>query len=629
MQVIIFSNEKALHDLSKKLRPGDACYYLSDDYITLLKIKKTLDEGRSIHLFEESFHEAVDTIREEFLQFSHKINRLNDSETFWGTHLASRNSASIPLLKYSAYYYCAKKILDEAGCRIIFICESYALAKILKEAAEEINGLDCDIRFTQREMIRNRLIYYKLLLRSIFFFLSSIAQVLYSRTLKNQRLNPGPKRSRVILRSWFTSGCITKDGKYIDRNFGELSDFLEKQGIEVWTIPVFFNLNKNTFSQMREISRLPNKFIIQEQYLTVIDIIRTLIDGVLAIFLKQGEMHLFGRDFEPVVREIHLKISVSPGLLPRNSVNYLLKRLSRQSIEVSKFIYPVENNVMEKPFILSIRNYYPEAEIVGFQHTVWLQEQFGMCLIPEELEYHPLPDMIVCSGRRYMGILEKAGFPKEILSLGPNLRYTMVNNKFDVPQNRVQNNTLEVLIILSGLEQDNYEILEKSGAALKRMEDIRVYIKPHPLNPFEKLKYFLSEIRFPVYEIAQGSVQEWVIRVNTVIMGSGSVSNLETMAIGVPLIRVSLGGNFDLDPLWDEYPFAPFIRTTEEICHNLERARNLTSAQFEQLACFGCWLVENYFEPVTPEKMMIFVDNNVSNRSEASFLENTVHTPGE
>ena len=89
---------------------------------------------------------------------------------------------------------------------------------------------------------------------------------------------------------------------------------------------------------------------------------------------------------------------------------------------------PLENNPPEKPFILAVREHYPHARLIGFQHTAWLKEQMGIVLLPEELPYHPLPEKIVCSGRRYLDILKSAGFPPDLLVPGPNLRYADVNS---------------------------------------------------------------------------------------------------------------------------------------------------------------------------------------------------------
>ena len=89
--------------------------------------------------------------------------------------------------------------------------------------------------------------------------------------------------------------------------------------------------------------------------------------------------------------EIHRTASLHPSYLSYNSIRYLLENLARRNVRVDCFIYPLENNPPEKPFILAVREHYPHARLIGFQHTAWLKEQLGMFLLPEELPYHPLP----------------------------------------------------------------------------------------------------------------------------------------------------------------------------------------------------------------------------------------------
>ena len=58
-----------------------------------------------------------------------------------------------------------------------------------------------------------------------------------------------------MLRSWVTAGSVDAGGRYRDRNFGVLPDYLAGQGKEVWTIPLYFSLDRNLFAQMKLMSR--------------------------------------------------------------------------------------------------------------------------------------------------------------------------------------------------------------------------------------------------------------------------------------------------------------------------------------------------------------------------------------
>ena len=264
-------------------------------------------------------------------------------------------------------------------------------------------------------------------------------------------------------------------------------------------------------------SRSGYRFILPEQYLSISDIVKTLRDGVRALFPDLGDCELDGTETShALVMEIHRTVSLHPSYLSYNSVRYLLEKFARRRIRIDCFIYPAENNPPEKSFILAVREHYPEARLIGFQHTAWLKEQMGVFLLPEEHSYHPLPEKLVCSGRRYLDILRSAGFPPEILVPGPNLRYAAVRSMTRESSPNGDGAPRKLLVILNYDTNQNMELLDKTGQALKGLEDFRVFIKAHPTTDTQKMGAFLQDIRFPAYEWADGTVQDWLARVDAV-----------------------------------------------------------------------------------------------------------------
>jgi hypothetical protein len=605
-EVIIISKDKMLQGLPDGLCRGDECYYLCDDYSTYSEIRQRFANYLKIHLLGQEFHKVIEEISAKFLSFSHRINQRNQSYAFWGTHLASRSSGTIPLLKYLVYFYCAKKILDYSDSRTVFICDSLALARLIREDVRK-RGTSCKLHLTSFEKLKPVWSFFLLAAKACHFLLSGLLICIYSRSLKNKRIVKDSAEEKYILRSWVTAGSLDKNGHYRDRNFGVLLKFILEQRKDVWTIPLYFNLDRSIFAQMKLMSKSGYQFIFPEQYLSLLDIMKTLRDGIKSLFLNLDGCKFDGNDISYLIREIHWSVCLQPLLLSYNSIKYLLGKFAEQDIRIERFLYPIENNPPEKPFILGVRQHYPLSKIIGFQHTVWFKEQLGVFILPEELSYHPLPDQIICSGRQYPDILNKNGFPPDLVTKGPNLRYTAVNQNLKTNQPDDASGIRKILIILNYETNHNLELLEKAGAALKQMDKIKIYLKAHPTTPVKRIEKFLRDIAFPVYEWATGTVHEWLDKVHAVMMTGGSVSNLETMATGVPLIRISLENNFDFDCLWDEYPFAPFISKVDEIHHYLVKAMQMSSEERERLIMFGKEIVRNYFEPVTPENLKVFL----------------------
>lgn len=607
-QIVIISKERILQGLPDGSFRGDECYYLSDDYAAYLKIRQRFVGELNIHLLGRKFHEVIDEISKKFLSFSHRINRQNQSYAFWGTHLASRSSGTIPLLKYLVYFYCVRKILEHTeSTRIVFISDSLALAKLIQKEAGK-RGIDCRLHLKFLENIKPLWNQFRLVAKVLYslFFMTSLWS--YSRLLTNKRIAEVgfEGRKKYVFRSWITTGSLDTKGNYRDRNFGVLPDHLVQQGNDVWILPLYFNLDRNIFAQMQLMSRSRYQFLFPEQYLSLWDILKTLRDGVQSLFLDLEGCKFEGDDVGSLIREMHWSVSLQPLLLSFNSIKYLMKKMAKRKIGIDHFLYPIENNPPEKPFILGVRRYYPQSRITGFQHTVWFKEQLGVFLLPEELNYHPLPDQVICSGKRYPDILKETGFPASIVVPGPNLRYTAVNQNLKMNQPEETSLVRKILIILNYETNHNLELLEKTSTALRQLDKIKIYVKAHPTTDVKRMDDFLKDINFPAYEWAAGTVQDWVVQVHAVIMTGGSVSNLETMATGVPLIRVSLENNFDFDCLWDEYPFAPFTSSAAEIYNYLEKALQMNSEKRKELAEFGKSIIKYYFEPVTADNLKVF-----------------------
>ena len=118
-------------------------------------------------------------------------------------------------------------------------------------------------------------------------------------------------------------------------------------------------------------------------------------------------------DLTRLFREDQAQQRFGMGVFPLNMCYFLLKRIKELGFEIDRFYYPFENNVTEKPFILGCKEYYPESEVIAYQHSAWYENQLGMHLANDEVSNHPLPDKIICSGSIYLDILAKLNFPQK------------------------------------------------------------------------------------------------------------------------------------------------------------------------------------------------------------------------
>ncbi len=207
----------------------------------------------------------------------------------------------------------------------------------------------------------------------------------------------------------------------------------------------------------------------------------------------------------------------------------------------------------------------PKLLAFNIPHTTFFQNQLAYHLVPHEKYYHPLPDKIVCSGPIYVKLHNGAGFPSEILVAGPNLRFESVYIEKAEIKNSGGNKKKMLLLPLTFSYDLAFELFVKTGEALKNILDYQVYIRSHPLLSKKNLIEFLNKIGMNNYEFADdGIIQDWLVKSYAVISTGASITNLEAVSMGTPVIRVIPDNSFFYDPFtWPNYPLEPVNSSSE------------------------------------------------------------------
>ena len=603
-KVILVSKKKAFSFKWVDKKSSKCSFlYLGDDYCSYLKLQEKFRDGNTIKTLKSQFHDSIHKLQEDYLYFCHKINKKNASDNYWSTALGSRSSPGIPLLKNLIYCYCGKEQINmiKQDETIYIIFDFFPVGEILLQEAKK-NNCNSEFHSLFTEKFNFFLEIFKLLPNTIYYLLRFFIFWLFTRIQKNIRMQHN--QDKIILFSWMTKGCFDKSGNYKDRNFGPLEKYLLKNNKDAWVCPTYFNLGKSVFKTIRLMSKSETNFAFVEQYIPLWSCFSTLWIGIQNIFIDLSDSNFANMDVSPLLKTLHIKYVLDPGILRNNGIFQFMRYMGKANSKISKIIYPIENNLFEKPLIVGCKKYLNETEIIGFQHTVWVTEQLGMFLHPEESSYHPLPHKIICSGRKYLDILPKAGFPENLLYLGANLRYGDVNASPPSPHG--QPLSIHKILVLFHFDLSQVlEMLYKLKIALNNNRDFAINLKPHPLINMNIVRNFLTSINFPQYQVVSGTVQQHVINSSMVITTYGSVSNLEVMSLGVPLIRVSLDNNFDYDPLWDKYLIPLKINDPKDLRDAIFSILN--NMRQDEFIKYGKYIQREYFEPITNERLSIFL----------------------
>ena len=609
--LLLLKKTTAVSKLQSIIKNDDLCYLLSKDYMLYLKINKTLPIGCRVLNLTGIFQKEFKKINEYCLNIYSKLNKANKSVGWWGSHIASRSSTAIPLQLNITYLFCAKKIIENFektnnSGRLIFIADSQALLDSISVIAKQKNFI---ISHPRKNILK-----YIYFVKSILLFGARIGIFAY-RNYRNKRsaipvLKPisfdhSVKRKRIVIRSWITKDTLNEDGIFTDRNFGELPSWLKSKGYEVMIIPMFFNLDKSQKNIFSQIKNQNFHFLIQEHYLKPIDYFKAILIGLKQSRISLKNITLKSVDLALLFREVQIDKILHVGLMTLNLCYPLMKRLKEKGVEVDTFYYPIENNVPEKLFILGCKKYFPNSYICAYQHSAWYENQMSMFLDENETEFHPIADKIICSGPIYLDVLKKAGFPEDRLVAGPNLRFTSVHKDGSkLKQNIRRPNILLPLTFDNDLA---YDLIHKIKLILKDFPELFIYIRRHPLLNQKELTDFLNEIEMSNFQYAdEGNMQDWLLNTDIVLSTGGSIVIVETVAMGIPLIRVEPDNNFLLDPLaWTNYTLKP-VNTPEEISNSINSILGMEKEEKNKFQEIGSEVLFNYFTEINENTMRVF-----------------------
>ena len=109
-KLILLEKKVAFSKLPSIISNDDLCYLLSKDYTSYLSLNKIVPDDCKVLNLAGKFNREIGRLREGYLNLFTDLSRKHDSLEWWGSHIASRNSASISLQLNITYLFCAKNL---------------------------------------------------------------------------------------------------------------------------------------------------------------------------------------------------------------------------------------------------------------------------------------------------------------------------------------------------------------------------------------------------------------------------------------------------------------------------------------------------------------------------------------
>jgi hypothetical protein len=348
-------------------------------------------------------------------------------------------------------------------------------------------------------------------------------------------------------------------------------------------------------------------FIIQEDYLRILDYVSAIKSSLKAKFKNIKAPHFRGHDMSDLIKEDLKNQTIYSGM--RAVLTYrLFRRLAASGLKPKRIISRYENQVIDKALIAGARSAFPETTIVGSQ--IFLPSPNCLNYFPSqsEVDSKMTPDVLLAISKHQCEVAQE--FTKSIQCYpAAALMYLHI---FDDSYNELVDTKTErqsVVVLLPSDIRESVEILHML-ANVKTFDDKEniVMIKIHPdVADDELINVYGKSAWSKCFNITHDSLAKVLCQARIVI-GSNTSSIVAAAAMGIPVIvlarQVVLSQNMFASA---RMKIATECFTAEELTVAVDKLLNLSPAESRKYKELSQSVRDLFFTPMNEETMSPFL----------------------
>jgi len=525
-------------------------------------------------------NETAERIRGKYLDFIAGLPESGDlkeifsvdgkTSLWWFGLIAEKNTFKTDSFQRLAQMEAIFGVLGEKNIReIYFGCRSGKLKNTLSDYAKTAHIGFRTLPVTPFETLQERIarsrrfLYLKHLLHLLHF-----SWTFFLRVRKIRRrvggLNRGrPKENGLTLVTYFPNydAEAATRGVYRDKYYPALQEALSAGGTDISWLAMCVANNAVSFSESLQHARRfiesGEKIRFLEEFLRFADILHGL-GFMLRTGLKFRKFekttiaprHSFGTyNFYGIFRDDwHSSFVGCTGLT--GLLYYAGFKSFLSGLEVEKVLYLCEMHAWEKALISARNAAQKKTKLFAYQHATvpWmLLNYFNSRAEVEDRSPFPLPkpDMIICNGDLTRQYMRDCGWPEAGLSVAEALRFSHLKKCARGPARDEK----VVLVVLSIDPGSSTALLRMCREAVKGMEGVEVWVKPHPFLNMKSISRLLAEdVRHGRLKIRTEPVTKLLEKVRVIVIDESSVA-IEGLAFGCAVIMVNLSESINMSPL--------------------------------------------------------------------------------
>lgn len=581
----------AYSGLCRSSKPS-AWLFFGENYVRLMAWERLLGKENRMPTAER-LHAKAWALRTPYLEWLEEQGKdYRDDPAWWYSGLVEKDTTCNDFFVNLCRLSVVNDLHESGELPDVIVVESWSLLLALERHLEK---LGCEVSVAAGAWLARTMFFgyeWTRFCACWVFKLGAIARrVSAARLTRSQAPSfaPDPGKPRALLFFWVNDANMEKSGALRNAYFTRLPDFLKSRGYDIVNIARPHKI-RQSFRSAFSWLRARGDVIVPEDFMSWRDTI-----GGMRLLMRMVCVPRHVGDFQGIgVRDLVMKERLRQSshvmLIQFLAYGTMIAKLKASGFRVDAFLFPFENMALEKPITAALHRHYPDARIVGFQHTTVTPfmlkfSAWKSCFSAGE---HYFPDEIVCNGPGYRQGLAASGFPLQRMSIGPALRYLYLWQE-------AAPSKVEPSVVLVTLPLSFSVAVEVLGKALELARDrsIPIAIKAHPFSERSKLLAKLGMDSLPDgVQWCEGSMSDWLPKAICMLsLGSGTL--VEAVCSGVPIVVLGAESGLEFNPLgwWEkEEPMFAAASSLEEVRQRIRFWMHLSPAErvekMKQVASF-------------------------------------------
>ncbi len=606
------SNSKKFHKWAiTKFSEWDFIFF-SDNYLELKRWKKNLGNNFNYIQINDELEQSARQLREPYLLWISQLGQKNLDAAWWASRISERNTAISTLYEDICRLKSLRNILKKSKKPVLIVIKNKSLKSILlkeKWLNDNVNFNTNNFNlfnFITYAELKKTIINFKVfkLIRNIIRILKLFYEAVQA-TLSLNKINLKKSDNVVLVHTYIDETNFLPDGKFSDRYFPGLEEYLRKNKFEVLVLPVMFNINRSYRNAWSLINKSCTKFINPFKFYQFEDYIFALCFALRSKNILKGAQVFEGTDITPLIKNEISQFAFDT--IYQILYIRLPLRLKERGVNCLALIAEFENMIPEKMLIIGFREYQPETELIGFQHGAVYPNLLTYYLPFEERGIAPMYDRVVCNGNQFRQILISQGLDKNIAVVGAALRYEYLLKQPKEFKFEDESKPIDIFVPLPLMLEAGVELLDKLINAFSSESSLRILLKAHPMSNINAILSAANIKSLPNHFHVTKEPVNSIISKTRLMVGLSTCTMFEAVAAGVPVVRLHRETALDLDPLsfWDD--LYPFVTTETELSLECYRILNFSFDERKSIYDSGRKMLINSFQECNDESLSAFL----------------------